>query len=106
MAMSLLLSLEFLSIISDVYAVILPSIMLRHYDLDIPRRQKIGLNIIFGLGLVVAGCGVARTYYLWRINQYVSSSMRRYVNTVHMLIQLQHLRYLLDGIQPFRVVSA
>ena len=36
-----------LSIISDLYAVILPCVMLRHYDLDVPRRQKIGLVRVF-----------------------------------------------------------
>ena len=41
-----------LSIISDLYAVLLPSVMLRHYNLDVPKRQKIGLNIIFALGLM------------------------------------------------------
>jgi hypothetical protein len=41
-----------LSIVSDVYAVALPFIILRHYSLDIPRSQKIGLNIIFGMGLL------------------------------------------------------
>jgi hypothetical protein len=50
-----------LGVVSDVFAVLLPTLMLRHYDLDVPRRQKIGLNIIFGLGFVVAGCSIART---------------------------------------------
>ena len=50
-----------LNVISDVYAVLVPCLMLRHYDLDVPRRQKIVLNVIFGLGFVVAGCGIART---------------------------------------------
>jgi hypothetical protein len=50
-----------LGVFSDVFAVLLPCLMLRHYDLDVPRRQKIGLNIIFGLGFVVAGCSIART---------------------------------------------
>jgi hypothetical protein len=34
-----------LGVISDVYAVLLPCLMLRHYDLDVPRRQKIVLNV-------------------------------------------------------------
>lgn len=41
-----------LSIVSDVYAVALPFIILHYYDLDVPRSQKIGLNIIFALGLL------------------------------------------------------
>lgn len=63
-----------LSIISDLYAVILPCLMLRHYDLDVPRRQKIGLNIIFALGTIVAGCSCVRTYYLWKINHTYDTS--------------------------------
>ena len=41
-----------LSVVSDIYAVALPCIMLYCYNLDVPRRQKIGLNIIFALGTV------------------------------------------------------
>ena len=41
-----------ISVFSDLYAVILPFLMLRHYQLDVPMRQKIGLNIMFSLGLV------------------------------------------------------
>ena len=41
-----------LSIVSDIYAVALPFVILHYYSLDIPRSQKIGLNIIFGLGLL------------------------------------------------------
>jgi len=41
-----------LSIASDIYAVALPFIILHYYSLDIPRSQKIGLNIIFGMGLL------------------------------------------------------
>ena len=63
-----------LSIISDLYAVVLPFLMLRHYSLEVPRRQKIGLNIIFALGTIVAGCGIARTYYLWEINHTYDTS--------------------------------
>ena len=48
-----------LSIVSDIYAVVLPFFMLRHYQLDVPRRQRIGLNIIFSLGLVYVQCLVA-----------------------------------------------
>lgn len=41
-----------LSVFTDVYAVILPCAMLARVNLDVPRRQKIGLNVIFALGLV------------------------------------------------------
>lgn len=41
-----------LGTVSDVYCVALPCFMLRHYNLDVPRRQKIALNAIFSLGLM------------------------------------------------------
>lgn len=71
---ALSLCVGILSVVSDLYAVILPYVILRHYDLNIPRRQRIGLNIIFSLSIMVAGAGVARTYYLWRINHTYDTS--------------------------------
>ncbi|KAF2773743.1 hypothetical protein EJ03DRAFT_286011, partial [Teratosphaeria nubilosa] len=68
------LSIGVLSVVSDLYAVFLPMIVLRKHDLDVPRRQRIGLNIIFGLGALVAGAGIARTYYLWKINHNYDTS--------------------------------
>lgn len=45
--------------VSDLYAVALPCIMMR--NLQIPRMQKLALNGIFSLGLlVVAASGVVR----------------------------------------------
>lgn len=41
-----------LSVVSDVVAVALPCLMLNHYDLNIPRRQKIALNATFALALL------------------------------------------------------
>ena len=54
-----------LSVLSDLYTVVLPCLMLRHFDA--PRRQKIALNIIFCLGLTVVAAGAVRTYYLTRL---------------------------------------
>ncbi|KAK5173751.1 uncharacterized protein LTR77_002432 [Saxophila tyrrhenica] len=51
--------------LSDLYAVALPCLMTRHFDL--PRRQKIALNLIFCLGLLVVGASGVRTYYLWQV---------------------------------------
>lgn len=50
-----------LSVVSDLYAVALPCLMLRHFDA--PRRQKIALMVVFSFGLLVVGAGAARTYY-------------------------------------------
>jgi hypothetical protein len=55
-----------MSVISDAYSVLLPCLMLRNFDA--PKRQKIALNVIFCLGLIVVAAGSVRTYYfdhLW-----------------------------------------
>ena len=49
--------------LSDLYAVALPCLMTRHFDL--PKRQKVALNVIFCLGLVVVGASGVRTYFLY-----------------------------------------
>ncbi|KAF2173601.1 hypothetical protein M409DRAFT_48556 [Zasmidium cellare ATCC 36951] len=49
---ALTLTSGILSVLSDCYAVALPCLMLRHYSLDVPRKQKIVLNVIFGLGFL------------------------------------------------------
>ncbi|KAK6428193.1 hypothetical protein LTR95_015667 [Oleoguttula sp. CCFEE 5521] len=56
-----------LSVIGDLYSVVLPVLMTRR--LDAPRRQKIALNIVFSLGLVVVFTGAMRTYYLTRLGR-------------------------------------
>jgi hypothetical protein len=48
--------------ISDVYAVALPCIITWHHD--VPRRQRIALNAIFSLGLVIVAASGVRTYWL------------------------------------------
>jgi len=58
-----------MSIASDLYSVLLPCIMLRKFDA--PRRQKIALNIIFSLGLIVVAAGSVRTYYLEKVGHSV-----------------------------------
>lgn len=63
-----------LSVVSDLYAVLLPFLMLRQYDLNVSRRQRIALDAIFALGLLVAGAGIGRTYYLWKIDHTYDTS--------------------------------
>jgi hypothetical protein len=58
-----------MSVASDLYSVLLPCIMLRKFEA--PRRQKIALNIIFSLGLIVVGAGSVRTYYLEKVGHSV-----------------------------------
>ncbi|PPJ54238.1 hypothetical protein CBER1_05157 [Cercospora berteroae] len=54
-----------LSILSDVYSVLLPMAIMA--KLKATRRQKIALNVVFSFGFLVVGAGVARTYYLERL---------------------------------------
>jgi len=78
-----------LSVLSDVYAVALPFIILHYYTLDVPRKQKIGLNIIFALGLLVAGAGVGRTYYLIKLGNTYDTSWAGYDLLVWTIVELQ-----------------
>jgi len=52
---------------SDIWSVVIPCMMLRHYQLDVGLRQRIALNLIFCLGFLATGAGIARSYYLWQI---------------------------------------
>lgn len=49
-----------LSLLSDLYAVVLPCVMLS--GLEISRKQKIGLNLVFLAGLSVVATGSVRTW--------------------------------------------
>ncbi|RMY22166.1 hypothetical protein D0867_02883 [Hortaea werneckii] len=49
-----------LSLLSDLYSVVLPCIMLQ--GLEISRKQKIGLNLVFLVSLTVVAAGSARTW--------------------------------------------
>lgn len=39
-----------LSVVSDIYAVVLPCVWLHRYNLNVTRRQRIGLDVVFALG--------------------------------------------------------
>lgn len=78
-----------LSVLSDVYAVALPFVILHYYTLDVPRKQKVGLNIIFALGLLVAGAGIGRTYYLIKLGKTYDTSWTGYDLLVWTIIELQ-----------------
>ena len=56
--------------ISDLYSVVLPCGMTYHFDL--PTRQKVALNLIFCMGLLVVASSGVRTYFLYReISSYI-----------------------------------
>ncbi|KAF2720942.1 hypothetical protein K431DRAFT_247912 [Polychaeton citri CBS 116435] len=63
-----------LSVVSDLYSVALPCVILQYYHLNIPRRQKIALNTVFCMGTLVAGAGIARTYFLIRLGSTYDTS--------------------------------
>jgi hypothetical protein len=66
-ALGLNLTAGSLSVFGDAYAVILPCLILNYYELDIPRKQKIALDCLFALGLLVVGAGIAKTYFLYKL---------------------------------------
>lgn len=53
------------SVISDIYASVLPMLLVR--KLRLSRRQRIGLFVLFAAGLLTAGTGIVRIYYLDKI---------------------------------------
>lgn len=54
-----------LTIISDVYAVVLPCLLLRKLKME--RRQKLQLDFLFGLGLIVSVVAALRTWMMVRL---------------------------------------
>ncbi|KAM0717484.1 hypothetical protein Q7P37_007336 [Cladosporium fusiforme] len=58
-----------ISVVSDFYSVLLPCLML--WNFEAPRAQKIALNVIFCLGLLVTAAGSVRTYYLHQLGHTV-----------------------------------
>ncbi len=54
-----------LSVFSDLYSVVLPMGMLRHFAAS--KRQKLALNAVFSLGLIVVAAGCVRTYYIYQL---------------------------------------
>lgn len=50
------------STVQDMIISFLPLFLI--YNLQMPRRQKLALGGIFGLGLFTTICGIMRTYYL------------------------------------------
>jgi len=56
-----------LSIVTDLYSIVLPFFMLR--KLNIPKRQKISLNLVFGLSLTTVAAAAARTNAYYKMSQ-------------------------------------
>ncbi|OCL10226.1 hypothetical protein AOQ84DRAFT_3271 [Glonium stellatum] len=52
-------------VITDFYTVLLPALWF--WRIQMPKRQKIGLYIIFAFGFLVVGAGIARSVWLARL---------------------------------------
>lgn len=50
-----------LAIISDCYSLLLPWAMI--WPLEMPRRQKIALNMVFSFGIIVVVAAACRTHF-------------------------------------------
>lgn len=59
---AILVSATAVSTIQDIIICFLPIFLIQ--NLHMPRRQKLALAGIFGLGLITSVCGVMRLYYL------------------------------------------
>lgn len=70
---------------SDLYSVILPLIMTKQVGL--PRPQRIALNALFSLGLLVVGASAVRTYYLFEVGR--QSDVSWYIFDVFVWSQLE-----------------
>lgn len=54
------------SMVSDIYASVLPMLLVR--KLHLSRRQRISLFVLFSAGLLTAGTGAVRIYYLNKVS--------------------------------------
>ncbi|KAG9777222.1 hypothetical protein ABEF95_000546 [Exophiala dermatitidis] len=53
------------SVFSDIYSSVLPMLLTR--NLNVSRKQRLGLYVVFSAGLITAGIGVARLCFLVRV---------------------------------------
>lgn len=56
-----IVSVTAVSTVQDLVICLLPAILI--YNLQMPKRQKLAVCGIFGLGLVTTICGIMRLYY-------------------------------------------
>ncbi|KAK3675345.1 hypothetical protein LTR78_004855 [Recurvomyces mirabilis] len=76
-----------LSVFSDFYSVLLPMLMLRHFD--IPHRQKTALYAVFSLGFLVVAAGCVRTYYIYKLGTDYDITWVGYHLFVYSVLELQ-----------------
>ncbi|KAI5362166.1 hypothetical protein Slin15195_G058170 [Septoria linicola] len=74
-----------MAIVSDLYSVFLPCMMTRH--LQLPTAQKLGLYIIFSLGLLAVAASGVRTYWLYKVGH--SSDVSTSIYYVFVWAQLE-----------------
>ncbi|USP74152.1 hypothetical protein yc1106_01426 [Curvularia clavata] len=63
-----LISATAVSTVQDLIISFLPLFLIR--NLQMPKRQKLAMGGIFGLGLITTVCGIMRTYYLVFVYHY------------------------------------
>lgn len=90
-----------LSIISDLYSIILPCMMTRH--LLLPPTQRLALYIIFSLGLLAVAASSVRTYWLYKVGH--SSDVSTCIFYVFVWAQLElSLGMMCTALPSLRVV--
>lgn len=77
------------SVVSDLYSVILPMIILGRHNVNAPRRQQVGLYLISALGLLVAGAGIARTYYFIQLEMSYNSSWTGWTLAIVSILEME-----------------
>jgi hypothetical protein len=53
------------SVLGDFYSTVLPLILV--YHLDLPKRQKVALYILFAMGFMAVAAGIVRTVLMYRL---------------------------------------
>ncbi|WPG97432.1 Hypothetical protein R9X50_00020700 [Acrodontium crateriforme] len=76
-----------ISVFSDLYCVLLPMGMTWHFEA--PIGQKLALNAVFSLGLLVVAAGSARTYYLWALGRSYDTTWAGYVVYIFAALEMQ-----------------
>jgi hypothetical protein len=62
---ALIVACAAISLVQDLIICMLPVLLI--WNLQISKRQKIGLFAIFGVGLITCICGILRTYYATKL---------------------------------------
>jgi hypothetical protein len=95
-----LLTAGIINTLTDFLVVLLPIRTI--WTLQIPTRQHFFVMLLFGLGFISCGAGIARTYYLYQVTQtwdqtwasypvWMSSAIELYVGVVSPLLPCKYI---------------